>query len=407
MKKVRKALQRPLYGLAALGLLAGVALSAWLPGMASAAQVTSRLIQLSSSTPDATGVTYHVSFVPASGSDIGGIVVDFCADTPLVGTNCTYPTGFDLGSSPAVSSLTGFSTSTGSWVTTNSLQGSATNKQVLLYTNTTAQTPTGGATPITFDITAVHNPTATGSFYARILTFDTSANTVSEYTATGTTRASSFADMIDYGGVAMSTVDTITVTARVMESLSLCVYGDDNGGGAGTGSCGDVNSPPSIDLGTGTPAVIDSLAAYTNFVNFDLDTNASGGAVIRLKGDTLASGANTITAVNSGASYARIYNGVAGSEAFGLHVPTTTAATVGQVDAVGNYDYNIDTLGNNDDFALNTTNTTSTYGDIICDTNSGPIAGAKVPITYGVTASITTEAGVYTADHQLIASGTF
>src|SRR5579883_2514811 len=155
-------------------------------------QVQSRFIQLSNSTPSGTSVTYNVSFKPTSTSTVGGIVVDFCADSPIIfsGT-CTFPTSFTLGTSVSVSGLAGFSTSTGSWVTTNSLQcgAAASNFQVLLYTNTTAQTPTGTSTPISFQITGVTNPSTTGTFYARIYTFDTSAHTTAGYTCpTGTTR---------------------------------------------------------------------------------------------------------------------------------------------------------------------------------------------------------------------------
>jgi hypothetical protein len=76
---------------------------------------------------------------------------------------------------------------------------------------------------------------------------------------------------------------------------------------------------------------------------------------------------------------------------------------VGQVDADANYDsasgYGFDTTS--------VDNVTTTYGDVFCNTNGSPLNTAVVPITYGATANITTPAGVYTATHQLIATGTF
>jgi hypothetical protein len=62
---------------------------------------------MSSSVASASGVTYTVSFVPATpATNIGGIVIDFCTDTPIIGNStCTTPSGMTVGGS--ISNLTG------------------------------------------------------------------------------------------------------------------------------------------------------------------------------------------------------------------------------------------------------------------------------------------------------------
>jgi hypothetical protein len=311
-----------------------------------------------------------------------------------------------MGAAPSVSAPTGFSTSTGSWVTTSSAQGGAAagETQTLFLTNATAQTETGTSTPITFTISGVTNPSSTGTFYARIITFDTDAHATAQYTVSGTTRGTTLTNLKDSGGVALSTAAAITVTARVMESISFCVYPDvwPIGGAAGSGVCGNT---PSLELGTGSPAVIDSLAVYTGKIKFDLSSNATNGVNVRLKGNTLTSGANTIAAVNAGGGTAGTIT--AGTAGFGLQVPTTTntggVTPVGQVKADANYDaasgYGFDTTS--------VDNVTTTYGDIIANSNSAPLNQITVPVTYGATASITTPAGIYTSNEQMIATGTF
>ncbi len=374
-----------------------------------AGQVQSRSIQISDSTVSATGVTYHVSFEPTVTTDIGGIVIDFCdgSSTPIVGdTTCTYPAGFDMGATPTVSGLTGFSTSTGSWVTTNSLQGGAAagHTQALLYTNATAQTPTGTSTAITFDITGVVNTSVTGTFYARILTFDTSAHTVSEYTATGATRAASFTDMIDYGGSALSTAAVITVTSKVQEQLSFCVY---------TTSCGVGTA---VTLGN-TQGVLSTSGPFVDKnTKYDIQTNAGGDAIVNIKGPTLTSGANTIAAITTNAT-----TSVAGTSQFGLCDYESAGANL---DFTGNkYNGNNggaagalcsgttqtagtgSTGGDNSALFFFDTAAQGTYGDTIGTASAGPTSTGTVAFLGNV--SVTQTAGIYTAPLIFIATGTY
>jgi hypothetical protein len=54
-----------------------------------------REIRLSTSEADAIGQSYRVEFDLSTTTNMGGIVVTFCAGTPIIGdTTCVTPTGF-------------------------------------------------------------------------------------------------------------------------------------------------------------------------------------------------------------------------------------------------------------------------------------------------------------------------
>lgn len=402
MKSKLSALRRPVLTAVAFVLAMSGALPALLGGTVYAGQVTSRFVQLSDSTPSATGVTYKVSFKPTSTSTIGGIVVDICSDDPIVGhTTCAYPANFSWGgATPTTTGApTGFSTSTGTWVTTNSLQGGAGAgaRQVFKFTNATAQTPTGTSTPISFEVTNVINPSATGSFYARIVTFDTDTNATTNYTATGTTRASSFTGQRDYGGVALSTATNVSITATVMETLTFCVSKS-----APATGCTSLTAPTLVIGNGGTPNVLDSSAVYTDTAYTQLSTNAISGAVVNLKvtSSTTCSGLSrdngaTCTDIPAVGAFGVI---TAGTAKFGLNVANGSGGT-GTVTADADYGTTAGSYGM-------AAATFSTYGDPI-QSSTAPTKDVNSLLTYGATASTTTPAGIYSTTEALIATGTF
>lgn len=362
----RRGFLRAAYGLAALSL-AVAALFPALRGHASAAQVTSRSIQMSSSNQGATNTTYLISFTTGTTATLKSIVIDFCDNTPIIGdSTCTAPTGFSVGTPTATTSISG------TWVA-----AAANTNRTLTLTNSTGTSVNSG-TAVTITLTTATNPTTDNhSFYARILTYVNSsgANSAATY-APG-----SEGTYTDYGGVAMSTGKVINITARVMESLAFCVYNT---------TCGD---DPSITIGHGTNTILDATAVDTKTAKFSISTNAQTGADIRLKGGTLTSGSNTIAAHGGTAGTMS-----AGTADFGLYL-----SSLGSVTATAPYSstagqYALDTNG--------TTGTTSTYGQKFADL-SGPINNSVTTITYGATASNTTPAGIYTTAHQLIATGKF
>jgi hypothetical protein len=375
-------------------------------------QVQSRFIELSDSTPSATGVTYNVSFKPTSTAAVGGIVVDFCADSPIIysGT-CTFPTGFTLGTSVSVSGLTGFTSNTG-WGTGSSLQcgAAASNFQVLVFTQpTTPATPTGTSTPINFQITGVANPSTTGTFYARIYTFDTAAHTTAGYTCSApTTRqaTSSTTGVMDYGGAALSTVTQVSISATVQETLTFCVSA-----ASITGTCGGLTTP-SLVIGSGTPAVLstsgDATPAYTQ-----LSTNALSGVIVRMKAtNACTNGGLTTSPPDSSGGCANIPG--LGSSA--ITFPTNQAhfgmcvAPGSGVTADANYLDGANscptTFNATSDYGMDGANLTGTYGDPIYST-PGAVTNISSSLTFAAMAANTTPAGVYQGNEILIATGTF
>ena len=371
MKKILSSVMRPVHALLAVALMLMVAMPVINVATVSAAQVTSRSIEMSDSTASATTVSYQVGFTAPSNATIKGVVVDFCDNDPIIGdATCTLPAGFSISASPAVATTGGSNTGLGSGWTA----ASANTNRTLELTNSTGAALNN--TSVIFTLSTVTNPsTINHSFYARIFTYTTTAGATSY--APGTEGS-----YTDYGGVALSTGNTITITAKVMESLSFCVYKT---------TCGD---SPAISLGHGANTILDSTAVDTNTDNFSISTNAQTGANVRMKGGTLTSGANTLLA--AGSTPVTIANGDA-THQFGMYVSTggtgiTKAAT-----------YN---GGSGAQYGFNTTNTTGTFGDSIA-TLAAPVNSSISTMTFGATAATTTAAGIYTTNLALIATGTF
>lgn len=367
------------YGLAALALTLAIGADTIVPGLvaqASAAQVTSRSIKMSDSNASAGSVKYQVGFTAPSNATIKGIVVDFCDGSPIIGDSCSAPAGFSLGT-PTVDTSTVPNTGlTGTWTV-----ATANTARTLELTNATGTALNN--TAVIFTVSGITNPnTSNHSFYARILTYTTTAGATSY--AAGTEGA-----YTDYGGVALSTGTVINITARVMETLSFCVY-------AAAGVCN--TNDPSITIGhtVGSAVIIDNNNIDTADVNFSLATNAQSGAAVNIKGDTLKSGSNDI---NAPASATTATTFAAGTENFGVRVSTSGT----NITAAGPYNGGANAYGF---YTSATDGTTSTYGDLLC-TLSGPTNSSISTLTFAATAGNTTPAGTYTASEQLIATGTF
>ena len=379
--KVRIKLRRSAY-IAVAAVLSIVGVLSGLADHAAAGQVTVRSIRMSASNASATNVIYRVGFTVFTTGNVGGVAIDFCSNNPIIGDACselktdnTTPWTFDVNEG----SLTVENENNIGALTVDS----ATTNNTVILTTTAASISSG--TQVSFELGngttgGVTNIDEYTSFYARIYTYATSAGAQGHNTNTP-------AGYVDYGGIAMSTARVINITARVMETLSFCVYKT---------ACGD---DPSLTLGhtVGTATVIDDTAVDTGTANFRISTNANGGATIRMKGDTLktAGGANDINAAGSPAVAF-----VAGTENFGLRISTagTNITAVAPYAHATNYGLVV-TGGGTDDV-------TSTYGGSIA-TLSGPTNNSISTITFAAAASNTTTAGTYTAAEQLIATGTF
>jgi hypothetical protein len=446
MSITRNSFQRPAALFAAAAILFGAVapLLTQQSTVLAAGQVVERRIQLSDSSPSGsgiasgtvgsgTGVSYAVSFkTPASpaNNNIGAVVVDICANSPLIGdTTCTLPTGFSWGSAtPTVTNLTGL---TG--FTSGSMQGAgagAATPQVLTLTNGTPQS-VSASTTISFTVSGITNPDNTtlvnnySTFYARILTFSTSANMTTHYTATGTTRNSLTnlqANAVDFGGVAMSLTRLITVTARVMERLSLCVSGGDAANANNMTAANSCNTAttPSVTLGSSPDYVLGYTGATPSTGNIysQLSTNAANGYALYLRGsNTSCTGGNgglskdggancQIPPINSG-SGAGNSTFTDNTAEFGAHVSNGVAATSGS----GSNTAIAKWAGPN--WVMDTT-TGGATGDNIISAFGSMIASSGVQansvnntITFAAVASPTTPAGIYTQNFSLIGVGTF
>lgn len=385
MKNIRKALQRPLYALSALGLLAGVVLTALVPGMASAyGEVTNRSIELSSSKVSATGVTYKISFTETAATVAKSVVVDFCDSSPLYADTCAHTNGLSVASA-ALGSQTG----TSGWTL-----ATTPASQRLTLSGATANS----AAAMSFEITGMGNPTANGSFYARIYTYAAQTNNYSNETTPGT--------VLDFGGIAMSTADSVQITAKVQEKLQFCVSATAMTGNTCTGQ-----TTPAITIGNGTPKVLDTTTS-TAPAYIQVSTNAGNGVSIRMKNSNSSCVAGATGGGNGGLSrdggttcdIGPANGGLATSAAlsgaqFGLYCTPDVGltATAPYADSV-TPTYGMDTSS--------TENVTTTYGSQILS-STAPLDGVNSTLTFGAQSALTTPAGIYSASMDLIATGTF
>lgn len=389
---------------------------------------TDRAIKMSSSAGGATDVTYSVTLEPGTTQNVAGLVIDFCVNTPVINDTCTTGGwGFDINEAGlALANQTGLGAN-------NFSIDAATDANTLVLTRTSSSLTAG--TAISFDLGSsggsdgVTNPVdvdsgtggnQVGSFYARIVSYTTAAG-AQAYTSTS---IGAEPPVIDAGGIALSTAAQITVTAKVAERLVFCVYttGDGNDCTTKTGNA--------ITLGN-TNGVLDPLQpfvnAYTSVVGADNDTgtrfsittNATGGAIVRMKGTTLTNTTSQTISPNATPATSNF-----GNEQFGvcLYQAAGTGLTVDD-----NYDgdaSNPDTTecsgttntsgtgtGGGDNSAAftfddnGTTGTTSTYGDEIASKIAGNYSTANLSFIGNISNS--TEPGIYTTVITFIATGTY
>lgn len=375
MKKQKSSLlKRFTSGLAAVLLFAATASVLLTPHSALAAgQVSARSIQLSSSAKTATGVSYLVQFTPTTTAAMS-IVIDFCSNSAVIGASCTAPTGFSASS-------VGLTAGTG---TTNWALGTTAANTVKLNKNTGSNL---GTSQINFTLTNITNPTNAGSYYARIYTYgNTTYGTYSSATSVGN-------DM-DEGGVALSATDTVSINATIMETLTFCVNKTAPGNG-----CTSLSTPINVVLGHGSPVTLDASAVDTDTMYTQLSTNAVSGASVALKTGNSCTGlsrdAGATCPIPGKGAFGTV---AAGTAFFGLNVANGSGGT-GTVTANGNYGTTAGSYGMG-------ASVTSTYGDPI-ESSSAATANVNSLLTYGATAAATTPAGVYSATHTLIATGTF
>lgn len=374
-----------------LGLLTATIVPSFMPALASAAIVSQRSIALSSSSKGADNVSYQINFTPVA--DAGAFAVWFC-NSPAFGEPCVAPGGFDLG--------TPTTTSTEFTV----VSAPTTNKLVVSDSTNTLV----AGTPVSVDVAGITNPAAAGSFYARIVTFDTAAHATSE--------AEDGTDAVDNGSVAMSITDSIAVQGRVLETMVFCVSGGaalDGSNPIGAGCSGTLVAP-TLQLGEdiGDTVALSSNNVSSGSIYTQLSTNAVGGAVVSLKSSTDCGGMKRVGASLCDIAPAQQTDIAAGQAKFGLTVAADTTTDTAQ-SASGTLEVKPGS-GYGATYALNyssddTSGVTSVYGDPILDTGTDPLKmqpmNRNMKLTFGASVAPNTPAGTYSTSLSLVATGKF
>ena len=250
---------------------------------------------------------------------------------------------------------------------------------------------------VTIEIGANATSSGTGSAANRI-TNDTAGTAVIAIAGT-----SSFTDT---GSIAISIVydDVVTITATVAPTITF----DIDTAGSGTDICSttETGTPYSIPLGTITTSnsIVSGSTDIKNYICLDLDTNATGGAVITVKSTNGSNGlvSTSVTAdnINSLAGINTIANG---TENYGICV-TTTSATTGSFTEVSPFN-DADCDANDQTPAIGGFDGTS---QSLVNTGSAGIAVGRVTVTVAAAISAVTDAhNDYTDTMTFIATGTF
>ncbi|MGH7196044.1 MAG: hypothetical protein ACREGA_04690 [Candidatus Saccharimonadales bacterium] len=388
---------------AAVLALAGLA-SVWRPPAAHAYGLTSqRSITLSDSSPDASNVAYTVQFTPSGATAIGGIVVDFCSNSPDTSQACNPPTNFSVGSAPDVNN---YSASMGAGWSAASANNSGTGQRTLILNNN-SPLATSNQTPLKFSLNNVNNPSLEATFYARIFTYASSA-TANNYTndASGQTPGA----FVDKGAVAISTASNVNIGFEVQESLTFCAFTSN------ANSC-SAASGNSVDLGD-NHGVLSSAGPFVDkSINYIVATNAVAGAGIYLAGNSLKYNGASLSPVNPPAASAK------GTSQFGVCTYTTSGTTLVPVlnysgkgnggttncsDATISQTAGTGSPGGagNVNWYLNTAKTNSGYGDEIAYL-PGPDTNNKATLALMANTSASQTAGIYQTNLNLIATGSY
>lgn len=355
----------------------------------SADQVQNRFIQMSDSASSGgpipsgigsgTNVTYTFSFGisnnPAYSPNMKSYIVDFCAEDPIIADTCTAPTGLDL------TAATPISGNTAGWtITSTGSQVKATNAIGL-----------PGNTQITLELGGITNPSTAGTFFARIYTY-------ADTTWGGYVSPTNIGTNVDYGGVAMSTTNAISVTAAVMEHLTFCISGAPIGA-----DCSGL-SPANLTIGHGFPLIVDGSQVDSTNAYMQTSTNAKNGVIIRMENLNSCGGLSS----NGGVSCPIPAAGnlpVAfspGTARFGMNVAPSIGG-IGSILPQAPYDQSVANK-----YAMDTTagtGVTSTYGSQIA--NGGAVDNVENILTFAASASNVTPANTYSATFVMVATSTF
>jgi hypothetical protein len=276
--------------------LAGSSLLPVFVGQASAVgQLTERSVALSSGVPSATGVKYTYTFTQPTVGTIQSIKFVACttASSTYAGsaacTGAAVPAGINIQAGSQVGTLGG------NWQSTTGFARDATGANDcqpgantnILCIKRTAATPNETATSKTITWDSQTNPsTANSSFYIGIFLYSDSAWTT----------------LTDSGTVASAVVQSLTVDARVAETLAFCVGATtiDDATTSVAGDCSTVGAGGStVNIGTLDSSAVNVSPVTTNGGNSD-----NGVAMVRSNaGNGTAVGYDAITSGVTGTNH--------------------------------------------------------------------------------------------------------
>ncbi len=365
------------YG-AVFGAIATLVVATIVPAFASAAELTTRSVALSSAAQSAQNVTYEVKFTAVGAA--ASFKVLFCSNSPLANDTCTAPTG--MSASSAATSTSGYT------------MGAKTANSFIVASSISAS----GSVDDT--VTGITNPSAAGPVYARIQTYSS---------------ADASSGPVDYGSAAISIVQNVNVSASVQETMTFCVSGTNNL--TDDTSCASATAP-NVKLGqtVGSTVALGTTVSTGN-VYTHISTNARTGAIINLKSNATGCGGLLLAGNTSDCNIkpATATSGAAGTPTdgvddgtatFGVKTSAATFASGGSGTFTQSANYN--TTGYRMNYVSGeATGVTSVYGDPFLNTGAAPINNGNMALTFGASASNLTPAGNYSADLSLIATGTF
>jgi len=321
-----------------------------------ASELGNRSLEMSNAQSDASGVTYKLSFTSNTAYNVGSLKLLFCSNSPVVYDSCTPPEGFNS-NSITISALGN------AGITDFYLNPAPANSVLLSRPSTQVLNPT----QVSIALNGFHNPSETGTFYARVYL----------YSSTDTSGA-----YLDAGGFALSTTADVTLSSTVPPFLYFCAGLSFNGYDCSTGS-GFSN-----DFGT-----LSTNKTSTATSQFIIGTNAAYGINVAAEGTTLTSGNNVITGLTTPSA------SQAGIPQFGFNLRANTNPSVGQ-DPVGP---GVATISSN----YNTVNLFKFInGDSIVHT-SGVIDAEKFTSSFIVNIGPNTPPGFYTTTVTYICLGNF
>lgn len=406
-----------------------------------AAEVTSRSIAMASTVENAE-TNYAFQFTVAAGTTIGAVRIEFCDNSPLPHATCTNAAvgddvpevdGVGAGSIATESGTAAFAFSGAATCTNPALTAPADGDRYLEIICNTAET-FAGATTFTGTVNNIDNPSNTtdspnnpnNTFYARIYVY-------TDVTPPAVANPFTTTEVVHTGGIALSTAEQITVTARVQEVLHFCVGTTD---AASANDCTDI-SGNTVDIGVVESGAVSvsPVAAGSGGNNVNglamVRTNAANGVVIDYFAQQASSGTNhlgslrvTGASCNAGnvqtdqcfLSAGAISNGItAGTEEYGMTISsidtsngtTTNLARDAAYDGDGVQsgelcDNGDDTEVDEDCWAWTEAGTADRLA-----TASTVVDDEMLVLRYAATAAITTPTGTYTVTSTYIATPTF